>query len=1223
MLATSPSPSGSLDAAAAGTIRRLTAVLDDIDPVNTTALQRLRDLCEQLHLSQGAIDDACEGKADAAPVSGFRVAVLAFTQRLHKALQGKAPALVLQHHDDVEVICLGLCAFASVKAPSPYSAYPDRMNKARQALDGITSSLLAVVDARRGVDGMAYGQMLNVHNWISRACKARLLTADSISMTAVKSFSAEVLAEFSRRASVWHADAHPSLHLDDHDIGKTAAELKTMLDYGLVSFTGQEDALAQVVAWLSSAPSFALLTAAKNGVGLSSLFSLFKSILDLGVRSAEAVAQPGAASHGSTIEQDRLAPLWKQMIASTGLLDPQKLFNDDGRFLAACANLLRAMHETGLPRGWNVEQRLAFTNAGRRVLDMVGGADPARMAGIALPTLSNLVSFIKAWHKHELMHELKGANKPAASEHPATEAPHQRTAHYAETRNRLKRAAEQVTSALLPDKLARLDRNDTVGALFKGLFSLRQARLLTPALVDPLLVVLASAVANIPNWPTNHAIDIAKGLNTLFSDKVFEWHALQPAFHALMGQPAHGESWSASDVAAFVRGSKVESRQTLSLPLERHVKPASGVQHKPLRTHVVGDRPLLTQPVATPVSDTSLSLTMPPKHRPSGMPRYVKRDADGFIEPSRVSKVTAANPDARTSQLALATGREVEDEEEDEDEKAMVQGAQSHTSRTAARTATTAPPASKSTVTPVVFPGNNKSARKAKTMVTADIDFAEQKSLLPIRGSRAFEAWLPPIRGSRPFKAWLPPANTSVEQHAMARKVFAAIERRNENKALEWLAKSDNENLAGYRAISSDSILSLAIFSSMPKLALAILGTSVGRRCAAEPNKLGVTPLHLAVRLGNMVLLEALLRIEEVVRNINYKGNDGYDAVGAALVLGRTEVLTRLMQLDAVREQLPQAGYNKGNSALSMALAHDRMDALKVLLSHPELARQAATEQSIEIPAGHGYGPVTLAQYFAHLGDLTTLSVLTAVDRVLEHEAAIVKPFNLAGLALHSGSREVFNHVLACPQLQPLAGLLTVSGCTPLMLAVWSNNDELFAKLLAISAVRATVLSSPGARLRIMTQWPPSLPPQTLPYKDVLDLAVQGGNHGMASSLLQVQEVLDAVDKRGDYAQGLLLRCMDHRMPDLVLALLQRPLVAKVVRIPDSSGMTALHHAAKLGQTRIVETLLRMLPASEIARSNREDKSAFLIAKEAGHQETARVLAAAMAAADANAALNQ
>lgn len=124
MLATSPSPSGSLDAAAAGTIRRLTAVLVDIDPVNTTALQRLRDLCEQLHLSQGAIDDACEGKADAAPVSGFRVAVLAFTQRLHKALQGKAPALVLQHHDDVEAICLGLCAFASVKAPSPYSAHP-------------------------------------------------------------------------------------------------------------------------------------------------------------------------------------------------------------------------------------------------------------------------------------------------------------------------------------------------------------------------------------------------------------------------------------------------------------------------------------------------------------------------------------------------------------------------------------------------------------------------------------------------------------------------------------------------------------------------------------------------------------------------------------------------------------------------------------------------------------------------------------------------------------------------------------------------------------------------------------------------------------------------------------------------------------------------------------------------------------------------------------------
>jgi ankyrin repeat protein len=298
------------------------------------------------------------------------------------------------------------------------------------------------------------------------------------------------------------------------------------------------------------------------------------------------------------------------------------------------------------------------------------------------------------------------------------------------------------------------------------------------------------------------------------------------------------------------------------------------------------------------------------------------------------------------------------------------------------------------------------------------------------------------------------------------------------------------------------------------------------------------------------------------------------------------------------------------------------MDALRVLVAHPELARQAATNQLFVIPVKDS-APLTVtpAQYAAHEGDLNALTVLTAIDQVREHEAAIVKPFNLVGLALHSGSRRLFNHVLKWPELQPLAGLLTISGCTPLMLAVWANDDALFAKLLALSAVRATVLSPPGARLPIKMQWPPSLPPQALPYKDVLDLAIQGGNLAMARSLLQVQEVLDAIDKRGDYAQAVLLRCINHRMPDLVLALLQRPLVAKIVRIPDSTGMTALHHAAQLGQTQVVEALLVMLPASEITRSNRGGKSAFLLAKEAGHEKTASILAAA--AADAKAPLTQ
>ena len=1196
MLTAAPSPS--LDVAAADTIRRLTFVLNDIDPVDTTVLQRLRDLCQQLHLSQNAIDTASACKAEAAPVPGFRHAVLAFTRRLHAALQGKPAALVLQSHADVEQICLGLCAFASIRAPSPYPARPDLMDEARQALDGITGHLLAIVDAQHGVDSMVYGQMLNVHNWISRACKARLLTADSASMKAVKTFSTEVFGEFSRRASVWRADAVQSMHLDEHNIGKTAAELKTMLDYGLVPFIGQEDGLAQVVAWLSSAQSFALLLAAENGVGLSSLFSLYKSILDIGVRGAEALADPGSAQGALPGEQDPLAPLWTQMIASIGLLDPQQLLSDDGRFLAACANLLRAMHETGLPRGWSADQRLAFTNAGRRVLDMVAGADPARLASIALPTLANLVSFIKAWHKHEL----KGTDQPAASEHPAAKAPHQRTALHSEMLKRLRHAAEQVVKALSPDRLAQLDRNETIGALFKGLFSLRQARLLALALVDPLLVTLASAVANMPNWPTNHAIDIAKGLNALFSDRVFEWEALQPAFHALMGRPAQGESWSESDVAAFLRGMKVESRQMLSVPLERHVKPVSATQHKPLRNHVVGDHPLLAPPVRTPISETAAAPLTSPNPRPSGMPRYAKRDADGFIEPSRVSKATSASPEAAASRLALATGREVDDD----DEQPLVKAAPGKVVKTAASAATMAQRASKRTPASPALPGsskgnskgsNERSNRKAKTVAAAASDFADESPLRPLRGSNA-------------FGLWLPPPNTSSQQHAIAGELFAAIDKGDENKALALLAESDAEQLAGYYAESLDSLLSFAIVSKMPALALAILGTPAGRKHASQSNISGVTPLHLAAGLGNMALLNALLRIEEVVRCVNQKGNDGYDAVGAALVIGHAAVLERLMQVDAVWEQLPQTVYSGGHSIVKEAFARGRIDALKVLVTHPELARQAATEVIVEIAAKRDVRTeVTLAQHAAHNGDMAMLAILTAVAEVRAHEAAIASPLNLAGVALHSTYKEVFDHVLGIPELQPLVGLRTVSGCTPLMLAVWANDAGLFAKLVALAAVRATVLSGPGARSPINMRWPQALPPESFQYSDVLELAIQRGKREMAAVLLQVQEVLDAVDTRGDYAQKVLLLLIRHGMPEALKGLLQRPIIGKIILFADKGGMTPLHHAAQAGQDQAVKLLMQKLPATEITRPNRDGKTAIDLAREAGQDDIADFLA--------------
>jgi ankyrin repeat protein len=115
----------------------------------------------------------------------------------------------------------------------------------------------------------------------------------------------------------------------------------------------------------------------------------------------------------------------------------------------------------------------------------------------------------------------------------------------------------------------------------------------------------------------------------------------------------------------------------------------------------------------------------------------------------------------------------------------------------------------------------------------------------------------------------------------------------------------------------------------------------------------------------------------------------------------------------------------------------------------------------------------------------------------------------------------------------------------------------------------------------------------------------------MVNALLEVQEALDAIDTRGDYAQKVLLLCIRCGMPEALETLLQRPFVRQVARIADSNGMNALHHAAQQGHRGVVGLLLRALPAGDIMRANRAGKHAVDLAKEGGHGEVFMLIAAA------------
>ena len=112
----------------------------------------------------------------------------------------------------------------------------------------------------------------------------------------------------------------------------------------------------------------------------------------------------------------------------------------------------------------------------------------------------------------------------------------------------------------------------------------------------------------------------------------------------------------------------------------------------------------------------------------------------------------------------------------------------------------------------------------------------------------------------------------------------------------------------------------------------------------------------------------------------------------------------------------------------------------------------------------------------------------------------------------------------------------------------------------------------------------------------------------MVGVLLQVQQVIDAIDTRGDYAQKVLLLLIRYGMPEALEGLLQRPIIGKIILFADKDGMTPLHHAAQAGQDQAVKLLLQKLPATEITRPNRDGKTAIDLAREAGQNDIADFL---------------
>ena len=239
---------------------------------------------------------------------------------------------------------------------------------------------------------------------------------------------------------------------------------------------------------------------------------------------------------------------------------------------------------------------------------------------------------------------------------------------------------------------------------------------------------------------------------------------------------------------------------------------------------------------------------------------------------------------------------------------------------------------------------------------------------------------------------------------------------------------------------------------------------------------------------------------------------------------------------------------------------------------------------------------------------MTTVTALTEIASVRQFEAASNSPYNLAAVALHSGDRALFHYLCTFPELHRLLGLRTVTGFTPLMLAVQADDAGLFAQLLQMPEVRATVMRGPEAECPLTVRWPVNFQQEKLAFSDVLELAIRKGQSVMVGALLQVQQVIDAINTQSNYAQHILLLLIVHSMAGSLKALLQHPIIAKIACIADSGGKTALHHAAHRGQHDVVQLLLGKLPANEINRTDGANKTAAELARESGHGELADFL---------------
>jgi ankyrin repeat domain-containing protein 50 len=395
---------------------------------------------------------------------------------------------------------------------------------------------------------------------------------------------------------------------------------------------------------------------------------------------------------------------------------------------------------------------------------------------------------------------------------------------------------------------------------------------------------------------------------------------------------------------------------------------------------------------------------------------------------------------------------------------------------------------------------------------------------------------------------------------------------RTHEMALNWLlserfmqVRDVRGAVRGYKRWLCDvahSSLHETCFFGLDSLTAKIL--EAGSKNINARDSVQMTPLHYAIRHGNLAVIKTLLQYSNL--DVNVQTKRGNLPLHFASWEGLVDIVQILLQRPSIEINLQD---EDGRTALHDAVRHGRTDIIQLLLRHPTI--------DINCSDKNGWTALTTAVDGGHADVVRLLLAHKDIDisasRVREpgfwksippgvysDEKCMTLPLDLRlqlriklseslYLAARDGDKDIVELLLQRPDTQPNAHYGKCN-MTPLHEAVSSGHLKVVEVLLLHPQVDVNCVDKKG--------------------QSALMCAVNEGHSGIVRALLQCPDIdINSVDTYGGTA---LMHAAHEGRSDIMYLFLQHS--DTNVNQPDHKGWTPLTEAVDEGHTEIVRMLL-------------------------------------------------